>query len=117
MLRKIIQIKYLKYEDQYTPGVPRLVKLFSGVRCILYVVLIGPKIFIVVTLTVIGTVWLAATDSFQDLILNAIALEFVIGIDELLFNAMLPESIKVNISMCKLVRPKPALVTKAQQEK
>ncbi|CAE8616778.1 unnamed protein product, partial [Polarella glacialis] len=63
------------------------------VRGLVYGVIILPKLGISILLLLIGTVWLSATDSYADLILNAVALEFVINIDELLFQAMMPSSI------------------------
>merc|ERR1719379_661323 len=68
-----------------------IVHLTRSIRTGLDVALIIPKVIIVTCLTIVGTVWLAATNSFSDLLLNAIALEFVIVIDEVLFNAILPE--------------------------
>merc|ERR1719161_349779 len=86
-----------------------VVKLTYLVRTLLDLVLIIPKVLIVICLTVVGTVWLAATGSFADLILNAIALEFVIVIDEVLFNSILPESLKEDIASTKLIRPRPVM--------
>ena len=60
-------------------------KITTPIRWALYLILLLPKMAISMTLLTIRTVWLAATDSFADLILNAIALEFVSAIDELLF--------------------------------
>ena len=70
----------------------RVKKITTPIRWALYLILLLPKMAISMTLLTIRTVWLAATDSFADLILNAIALEFVSAIDELLFEAMLPAS-------------------------
>ncbi|CAE7875107.1 yjgH [Symbiodinium microadriaticum] len=61
------------------------------VRIMLTVLIALPKIGVAFILMLSGCRWLAATQSFGDLILNALALEFVIGIDELMFEAFTPE--------------------------
>lgn len=86
-------------------GVVRFKALTGPVRRTLYVVLILPKILICISLLVIGTVWLTSTCSFADLILNAIALEFVIEVDELLFQALLPSFICQRIDNTKFWMP------------
>lgn len=93
-----------------------IVRLTMTVRTALDVLLIMPKVVIVFILTIVGTVWLAATGSFSELILNAIALEFVITIDEVLFNAVLPESMKDEIAHAKMIRPRPALSGDAEED-
>eukprot|EP00490_Sorites_sp_Unknown_P007800 CAMPEP_0114680824 /NCGR_PEP_ID=MMETSP0191-20121206/54616_1 /TAXON_ID=126664 /ORGANISM="Sorites sp." /LENGTH=79 /DNA_ID=CAMNT_0001958197 /DNA_START=12 /DNA_END=248 /DNA_ORIENTATION=+ len=46
-----------------------------------------PKLMVGVALLYGGCRWFVATESWESLILNALALEFVIGIDELVFEA------------------------------
>lgn len=82
-------------------GVVRFKSFTPLVRWTLYIVLVIPKICICAILSLIGTTWLVATDSYGDLILNAIALEFVIQVDELLFQAMLPSFICARIDNTK----------------
>jgi len=71
----------------------KVMKLTMTVRALVYICVLVPKLLISSSLLFIGTVWLSATDSYADLILNAVALEFVIAIDELIFEGMLPSSI------------------------
>jgi len=71
----------------------KVLKVTPVVRWLLYLIVFLPKFLISCLLLIIGTVWLSATDSYSDLILNAVALEFVIRIDELIFEGMLPSSI------------------------
>ena len=42
-----------------------------------------------------GTHFLAYTINFENLLLNAVAMEYIINIDELLFNALSPSRVKV----------------------
>lgn len=83
-----------------------VVRMTSFVRRLLWWCLLIPKFVIAFALTAVGTVWLAATDSYSELILNAVALGFIVQIDEHLFNGLLPESIKDNIGNTKLLVPK-----------
>merc|ERR1711988_1937313 len=50
-----------------------------------------------------------STESFGDLILNALALEFIIGIDELLLHSFFPERMLKNISMTQWTHVKKEL--------
>jgi len=82
-----------------------IVKLTNPTRATLYLALLLPKLTIAVVLTFVGTAWLTASTRFSDLILNSVALEFIICIDEILFEGLLPESIRQNIAGTKLVIP------------
>jgi len=64
-----------------------------------------PKIGIACYLWLLGARWLVATTSFQDLMLNAVALSFITGLDELIYSAVLPEDIKALVQMYKIARP------------
>lgn len=57
-------------------------------------------------LTVLGCIWLTATLSFSDLILNALALEFIICIDENILAFFLPQKLSVRLSRTKFAYPK-----------
>mmetsp|Transcript_50771 Transcript_50771/g.127992 ORF Transcript_50771/g.127992 Transcript_50771/m.127992 type:complete len:387 (+) Transcript_50771:83-1243(+) len=85
-------------------GTQRVKRIVCEIRWFLYIVLILPKHVISVGLLILGTWWLVATDSFGDLILNALALGFVIDIDELIFEAMFPAFMADQIDQVKLWR-------------
>ncbi|CAE7759067.1 unnamed protein product, partial [Symbiodinium pilosum] len=78
------------------------------VRILLTLLVALPKVAVAFILMFIGCRWLAATQSFADLILNALALEFVIGIDELMFEAFTPAHIGRFIEQTKIAHPKQA---------
>lgn len=80
-------------------------KLTREVRVLLYVTLVLPKLAIATVLLVVGSVWLAATDSFSDLVLNSVALGFVINIDELIYDGLIPHTMKNNIRITKVWKP------------
>jgi hypothetical protein len=79
-----------------------VMKLTVNVRIVLNVTLVIPKLAIALLLLTVGTVWLAATDSYSDLVLNSVALGFVINIDELIFEGLIPQTMKNNIAITKV---------------
>jgi len=44
-----------------------------------------------------GMEWLTATTKFEDLLMNAVAMDFVLNIDELLYQVILPEEKKTEV--------------------
>jgi hypothetical protein len=82
-------------------GVPQIVKLTKPMDWLIFLVIMVPKMIIGMGLLVIGCVWLMATDSFADLILNAVALEFVVAIDNVLFEAALPLTVAEKVAETK----------------
>merc|ERR1719217_1496117 len=79
-----------------------IVRLVLSVRWGLYLFLILPKLIISVSLLLLGSMWLTATEDFADLILNAVALEFIILVDEVIFDAMFPVALKKHLEGVKL---------------
>jgi len=71
-----------------------IVALTSTARNALYVLVCFPKLLISGFLWWCGAEWLSATTSFQDLVLNTVAMTFVTQIDEVLYMALLPVSYK-----------------------
>jgi len=81
----------------------RIVRLTGHMRWTLYLFLVVPKFSINLALLIVGTMWLTATDDFADLLLNAVALEFILMIDETVFDAMFPRTVKEHIVTVKLI--------------
>ncbi|CAJ1347355.1 unnamed protein product [Effrenium voratum] len=75
-------------------------------RLLLVLTVTVPKVFVGMVLLVGGCRWFAATESWQALILNALALEFVISIDELIYEAFTPLTSRQTIEKTKLTRIK-----------
>eukprot|EP00930_Biecheleria_cincta_P014753 TRINITY_DN1255_c0_g3_i1.p1 TRINITY_DN1255_c0_g3~~TRINITY_DN1255_c0_g3_i1.p1 ORF type:complete len:524 (-),score=85.39 TRINITY_DN1255_c0_g3_i1:44-1615(-) len=65
-----------------------ITKLTRPVKAVISVFIILPRLFIAGYLLWLGCRWLAATNDFQSLILNSVALEFVLLTKELLFNTL-----------------------------
>lgn len=62
--------------------------------------------FVCLFLAICGTLYLATTISLGDLLLNALALEVVLSLDELTFDVLAPRSIRLMISsMAPLAKP------------
>lgn len=77
-------------EEELT-GEEVIVFLSHATRVAIYLLVVIPKFMVMLLLTAYGCDWLVATESYSDLILNALALEFIIGIDELILQNFFPE--------------------------
>lgn len=80
--------------------------LTPAVRTTVVVLIVLPKFVIGTILMLMGMIWLSATESFSELILNSLALEFVITIDDRLFEALLPESYREDMTRVVLQIPR-----------
>eukprot|EP00434_Breviolum_minutum_P000809 symbB.v1.2.000711.t2/scaffold40.1/size395337/15 len=85
-------------------------------RALMSLFVVLPKIIVATMLTYIGCRWLAATQSFGDLILNALALEFVIGIDDLMYEAFTPLDLGQFIEKTKFAQPPKATQSGGSEE-
>jgi len=107
LLRNIIMVRptrnldhQLKHDDDGRAR--RILALVKPIRWALYVTICGGKLLISVQLAITGTVWLCASADYSELLLNSVALEFIILVDETIFNAMFPEVMKDNLRKAKL---------------
>lgn len=66
-----------------------------------------PRFIIALILLYVGCHWLSSSASFSDMTLNAMALEFVHNIDELLYEAILPRQLKRQIAETNVFRIQP----------
>merc|ERR1712224_844893 len=67
-----------------------IVALTNLSRVLLYSMVCIPKLGISCILLLFGCRWLSATTSFENLVMNTVAMEFVTQIDETLFDACVP---------------------------
>jgi len=67
-----------------------IIGLTSRTRAAVYAFVLFPKYIILFILLIEGSRWLATAVSFGDIILNSVALGFVIGVDEVLYSTLLP---------------------------
>lgn len=74
-----------------------IVAVTTPVKIALYVLVCLPKTFICLILMFEGMEWLTATTKFEDLVMNAVAMDFVLNIDELLYQVVLPDEKKTEV--------------------
>merc|ERR1719487_1673465 len=79
-----IQHTIIRRNDQV-----EIIGMTCGTYTTLFILVVLPKTLICIFLTCIGCQWLTATESFADLILNALALEFIINIDNQILECFL----------------------------
>merc|ERR1711924_558628 len=70
-----------------------------------WVFIIVPKILVAAGLCLMGYTWLVATDFLPDLILNSLALAFVVQIDELIFSVFLPARMESDLERTRFALP------------
>merc|ERR1712048_787677 len=65
---------------------PRWMKLIA------WLFVVGPRLFIAVFLFFAGTIWLTTARSFEAILMNSLALEFIVTIDETIFECGVPQT-------------------------
>lgn len=73
-------------------------------KAAVYLFLLLPQVVIVVLLWWLGSRWLTATPSFEDIVLNVVALEFILNLDEIIFKALLPEETQSMVTQYVVLR-------------
>mmetsp|Transcript_44922 Transcript_44922/g.112970 ORF Transcript_44922/g.112970 Transcript_44922/m.112970 type:complete len:408 (+) Transcript_44922:43-1266(+) len=69
-----------------------------------------PKIGISITLLWLGCEWLSATIKFESLVMNTVAMAFIVNIDEILFEAVLPRAHRNDVENIDFLMPKTTAV-------
>jgi len=82
-----------------------LVCLTPLTRISIFALVLVPRMIIILSLMFMGCVWLISTDRFDSLILNALALEFVVNVDNLLFTMFFPVSLHSAVENLKVAMP------------
>mmetsp|Transcript_41124 Transcript_41124/g.95259 ORF Transcript_41124/g.95259 Transcript_41124/m.95259 type:complete len:396 (+) Transcript_41124:139-1326(+) len=82
-----------------------IVALTAYVRWCLYLFVVLPKLIICLALLWLGSQWLSATNQFEDLIMNAVAMTFVTHIDEMLYDVLLPGKYREEVAAINFVIP------------
>lgn len=93
---------HLENMIEYSGGAEHVTHLTPAFRFMIFLLVTLPKISISALLGILGTVWLSSTSELSELILNAVALEFIIKIDELVFEAVVPVTARQDLSKFKL---------------
>lgn len=86
--------------------VHEIVGLTPAIHFTLHLMITVPKLGINVWLTFMGVRWLTSTVSFPDLILNALGLQFIIEIDEMMLTSLYPERMISALQKAKWALPR-----------
>mmetsp|Transcript_43654 Transcript_43654/g.95193 ORF Transcript_43654/g.95193 Transcript_43654/m.95193 type:complete len:432 (-) Transcript_43654:124-1419(-) len=79
------RVENLSPNERLVVGMTKVVKTYV-LACIML-----PRLLITLFLLWLGCRWLLATSGFENVLLNAVALEFVLVLKDLLYNTVLPE--------------------------
>merc|ERR1719198_1915298 len=93
----------LKIEGDDTTSDFVIVKLTRPVKVAFSVFLFLPRLLITCVLLWLGCRWLAATNDFQNLLLNGVGLEFVLLFKELMYRTIVPERSKRDVQRTKIL--------------
>jgi len=83
-----------------------IVALNNPTRICLYLGVVAPRLCITGYLWFMGLEWLSATVKFQDLVLNSLALGFVVDVDELFYAAFFPDKFRKQVKMTTMDCPR-----------
>lgn len=97
----------LEDEDGELGGPFVVTQLTKNVKALITVCVLLPRFGMTCYLLWLGCRWLLATNNFADLILNSVALEFILCLKDVLFIAMVPRRSMLDLGDTKI---KPALL-------
>ena len=107
-----VQLRSNRFQDafkfDFSFGRVQLLEISTG-RFVYIMVLCALRGIVAVTLLFAGVKYLALTLSIEDIFLNAVALEFIINVDELIFQVLLPAKTRtfiMRIAPLKLPHPR-----------
>lgn len=86
-------------------------------KVIVYCLVFIPQTLIAIILCTSGCIWLSSSLSFSDLILNSLALAFVVEVDELIFSSFLPPRLRNNLQIMNIAVPEDQSIDEAEREK
>lgn len=101
----------LKIGDYMSEFKNKIVCLDTLSIVLVHVLVIIPRSFIALSMLVIGTTFISASKSFEDLILNSLAMSFIFNIDNLLFDCFLPQRLAKNLQHTKIATPPVIAIT------
>jgi len=82
-----------------------IVHLTWPVKLFMSCLILLPRLLMSSYLLFLGCRWLAATNDFTDLVLNAVALEFVVFLKDLLYNSLVPDRNKRDLQHTEIKAP------------
>jgi hypothetical protein len=94
-----------RFRGRYPAGERVIQELTIPVKLIITFLLLLPRLLLTIFLLWLGCRWLAATDSFAGLIWNVVAMEFVISIKFLIYEALSPLRANLAVEHTKMMPP------------
>lgn len=86
----IDSMSYALKDEEVSGEVAVIVGLTRGVKALIVFLVILPRLGIICFLVWVGCRWLLATNNFSDLILNSVALEFILCLKDVIYMALVP---------------------------
>lgn len=85
-------------KEQITEGDnPSVVGLTIASKLLIILFVVVPKMLICACLLWLGCQWLSATRGFESLVMNSVAMAFIVGTDEMLFEGVLPKTLRKEV--------------------
>lgn len=91
------------FEEDERMGKRVIYQLTMRVKVLFFLIIFLPRLVINCVLLWLGCRWLLATTDFSDLILNAVALQFVLDLGQIFYYAAVPERNKHDLSLTKMM--------------
>lgn len=100
----VCKIKTVPFEESIedNAGVEVVTGMPAGMKAFTIIFLLLPRLLVASCLLWLGCRWLAATLDFTEVLINAIALEFVIGLNEVLFRQLVSDRNKRELANLKM---------------
>lgn len=94
-----LELSKMVHDIQHTETIEfNIVCLNRATKLWLWVLVYIPKVLIAVVLMLSGSIWLMASENIGDLILNSLALAFVVHVDELIASVFFPKCFKDDLN-------------------
>mmetsp|Transcript_44400 Transcript_44400/g.114843 ORF Transcript_44400/g.114843 Transcript_44400/m.114843 type:complete len:167 (-) Transcript_44400:279-779(-) len=93
----VARLEALGPNDRLVIGLTKACKVYI-------VVFVGvPRLLITLTLLWLGSRWLVATLGFEDILVNAVALEFILLLKDLMYRTMVPNRNKNDVQCTQII--------------
>lgn len=113
-----MSVKDMVYEEGAgNVGADNIVCIEKYTRWSLLIMVVIPKVLIGVSLLFMGLVWLTSSEHYADLILNSLALGFVLDIDSLLYESFAPPRLAMSLNRLEFAMPVKDLTVEEQAAK
>jgi hypothetical protein len=108
MLEKVSSMKYAIIREFYDASESEgiITGMTTELKIAITVVMFIPRLLITLYILYIGSRWLLATSNFSDLIMNAVALEFILLMKDTLYVALMPARSHLDLQIT-LISPYP----------